>query len=64
MQLKAGCAQQRLLKSTKFILVNLHINYILHAGFEVAEILTLLDRFCEEKLFIEDLEKEVESGKL
>ena len=37
---------------------------ILHSGFKVAEILTLLDRFCEEKMFIEDLEKEVESGKL
>ena len=35
----------------------------LHAGFEVAEILKLLDRFCEEKMYIADLEKQVESGK-
>ena len=37
---------------------------ILHTDFEVAEILIMLNRLCEEKMFIEDLQKEVESGKL
>ena len=45
------------------ILSNLYVDDFLHAGFEVAEILKLLDRFCEEKMYIAELEKQVESGR-
>ena len=36
--------------------------YITSVGFEVAEMLALLDRFCEERMIVDELNQEVKSG--
>lgn len=38
------------------------IIFTLSVGFEVSSILTLLDKFCEEKTVIGDLEQEIKSS--